>query len=771
MTVINTNVGALTARTYALAANDSMQTAMERLSSGLRINSAADDAAGMAVSNKMESQLRGMNVAIRNSQDGISLVQTAEAGMSEITNMIIRMRELSVQMNNGVYTDGDRTNAQLEVTALLAEIDKIADNTAFNNVKVLDGTYATDIRAGNTNIETITVAIASQATDALGAVAEETVAASSVATGTRTDNGDGTQTSALNVEASSALTVNLSTESTAFVTDSGTTSTYTLTGADSGDFAVDASTGVITSSAAVAFDETTADNNSKALVLTIEKREDSVAVAADDYTSSTTGNAVTSSVSFEESDSVSLAVSADSAALVTAANASLNGAVRYELSGTDSAFFSMADNTTGVLTAAAAVNYSTTPASNSKSITLKAIDRIATNTVVAGTGGTSTTLGSAVTTSFNIEEADSFVVTESAALATAVAAATPTNTYYVLGGTDAANFTVDASNGTLTSVGAEDFDHATTGADNDRVVTLKVFDAAATQTVAAATGDFVSTTNGAQTATLDITSGASSDLSVASTNEIIMNLNSGFQTMLTNTSTGGDDGSGTNVLVGAINYSVGNFSTNAGPLTLSSSNVSIDSSTGAVTLTPGMVEGSVNADVQFDIVATDGSANVYTMTVSLEIVAENAIATEALTMNITESTVIAEDTITATITESAKHVDTIALNVTKAEDHLENVDVSTKAGAARAVTILDKALDEISSSQAKLGAIQNRLQHNIDNLSNGAMLTETARGRITDADFARETSELSKQQILGQAATSMLAQANQSKQSILALLQ
>jgi flagellin len=94
MTVINTNVGALTARTYSIKANESMQKSMERLSSGLRINSAADDAAGLAVANKMESQLRGMNVAIRNSQDGISLVQTAEAGMGEISNMVIRMREL-----------------------------------------------------------------------------------------------------------------------------------------------------------------------------------------------------------------------------------------------------------------------------------------------------------------------------------------------------------------------------------------------------------------------------------------------------------------------------------------------------------------------------------------------------------------------------------------------------------------------------------------------------------------------------------------------------
>ena len=107
------------ARTYATKANEKGQTAMERLSSGMRINSAADDAAGMAVANKMTSQLSGIKMAIRNSQDGISLVQTAESGMSEITNMILRMRELAVQMENGIYTNKDRDNAQLEVNALL----------------------------------------------------------------------------------------------------------------------------------------------------------------------------------------------------------------------------------------------------------------------------------------------------------------------------------------------------------------------------------------------------------------------------------------------------------------------------------------------------------------------------------------------------------------------------------------------------------------------------------------------------------------------------
>ena len=148
MTVINTNVGALMARTYATKANDKMQTSMERLSSGMRINSAADDAAGLAVANKMTSQLSGIKMAIRNSQDGISLVQTAEAGMGEITNMILRMRELAVQMENGIYTAKDRDNAQLEVNALLSEIDKIAVNTRFNDVAVLDGSYDQTIRAG-----------------------------------------------------------------------------------------------------------------------------------------------------------------------------------------------------------------------------------------------------------------------------------------------------------------------------------------------------------------------------------------------------------------------------------------------------------------------------------------------------------------------------------------------------------------------------------------------------------------------------------------------
>ena len=128
--------------------------------------------------------------------------------------------------------------------------------------------------------------------------------------------------------------------------------------------------------------------------------------------------------------------------------------------------------------------------------------------------------------------------------------------------------------------------------------------------------------------------------------------------------------------------------------------------------------------------------------------------------------------VTYTNRAGTAHTENLKLNLTnEVEDQLDDINVETAAKATRAIETLDKALEEVSTAQAKLGAIQNRLSHNIDNLSKGSMLTEQSVGRIVDADFATETSELSKQQILAQAATSMLAQANQSKQSVLALLQ
>jgi flagellin len=427
VTVINTNVGALMARTYATKANDKMQTSMERLSSGLRINSAADDAAGMAVANKMSSQLSGIKMAIRNSQDGISLVQTAESGMGEITNMILRMRELAVQMENGIYTSKDRDNAQLEVNALLAEVDKIANNTRFNDVKVLDGSYDQTIRAGNTNAETIRVAIGS------------------------------------------------------------------LKGSD---------------------------------MAKIEAK--AVEYAIDGGTDTNTAN----QLDVQEAKVVKIDTSV--------------------FSDTFKAAFKT--------------------------------DSLGTFTLAPPANGT-------------------------------LAALDPDD--------DNDSFTIDAKTGVITSKFQMDFED--TGLAKD------------------------------------------------------------------------DNGDGTLTDATAVGGIIGES-----------------------------VAGTKVFQVQVTYTNRAGTAH-----------------TENLKLNLTN----------------------------EVEDQLDDINVETAAKATRAIETLDKALEEVSTAQAKLGAIQNRLSHNIDNLSKGSMLTEQSVGRIVDADFATETSELSKQQILAQAATSMLAQANQSKQSVLALLQ
>ena len=136
MTVINTNTAALRAQNGSRVANQALQTAMERLSTGKRINSAKDDAAGLAIASSMTSQIRGMNQAIRNANDGISLAQTADGALGEVTNMLQRIRELAVQSASGTYSNDDRANLQSEVAELGAQINDIIANTKFNGVAV-----------------------------------------------------------------------------------------------------------------------------------------------------------------------------------------------------------------------------------------------------------------------------------------------------------------------------------------------------------------------------------------------------------------------------------------------------------------------------------------------------------------------------------------------------------------------------------------------------------------------------------------------------------
>ncbi|AOF99352.1 MAG: flagellin N-terminal helical domain-containing protein [Blastomonas fulva] len=160
MTVIGTNVAAMRASYASTTAQNSLSKAIDRLSTGKRINSAADDAAGNAIATRMTSQIRGLNQAVRNANDGISLAQTAEGGMNEIVNMLQRMRELSVQSASGTLQDTDRVNLQAEVAELILQIDDVASRTDFNGVALLDGTNATvDVQTGSSSGETVAITL------------------------------------------------------------------------------------------------------------------------------------------------------------------------------------------------------------------------------------------------------------------------------------------------------------------------------------------------------------------------------------------------------------------------------------------------------------------------------------------------------------------------------------------------------------------------------------------------------------------------------------
>jgi len=155
---VNTNMSALTAHN-AMSKNTALSgNSMEKISSGLRITKAGDDAAGLAISEKMRAQIRGLDQANRNVQDGISLIQTAEGGMEEAGNILQRMRELTVQGANGTNDTGEVANIEKELSELGAEIERIADTTAFNGKKLLEGTNGTiEVQAGANSGEKLTI--------------------------------------------------------------------------------------------------------------------------------------------------------------------------------------------------------------------------------------------------------------------------------------------------------------------------------------------------------------------------------------------------------------------------------------------------------------------------------------------------------------------------------------------------------------------------------------------------------------------------------------
>lgn len=187
---INTNINSMNAQRNASMSGSSLTTAMQRLSSGLRINSAKDDAAGLAIATRMDAQYRGINVAIRNANDGISLAQTAEGGLQTLTDMVQRMRELTVQASNSTNQTGDLSALNQEYTQLSTEIARTVSSVQFNGQSLLDTTAAFTFQVGANTGQTITIAASSMAvaTGDLSGVMGGSGAASSLVTSAAAEN-------------------------------------------------------------------------------------------------------------------------------------------------------------------------------------------------------------------------------------------------------------------------------------------------------------------------------------------------------------------------------------------------------------------------------------------------------------------------------------------------------------------------------------------------------------------------------------------------------
>jgi len=167
--VINSNIASVTAQRHLTESRAEMEQAMERLSSGKRINSAMDDAAGLTIAHSLDAKVSSLNMAARNANDGISLINLAEGALDEVTTMLIRMRELATQSINGTYASADRTNLNLEYQALATEITRISDNTFFNGIAVIGGTDSITFQVGHGSSDTISLTAQNMAASAIGA--------------------------------------------------------------------------------------------------------------------------------------------------------------------------------------------------------------------------------------------------------------------------------------------------------------------------------------------------------------------------------------------------------------------------------------------------------------------------------------------------------------------------------------------------------------------------------------------------------------------------
>lgn len=693
MTIINSNISAMRAQNGSLAAQAGLDRAMERLSTGLRINSARDDAAGLAISQRMTSEIRGMAVAIRNASDGISLAQTAEGSLGEITNMLQRMNELAAQSANGTLGVKEREALNTEVQQLLSEIDNVSTTTKFNGLNLLDGS-ATNLK---------------------------------LQTGSRAG-----ETTALNIQSSR-------------ISELGTGNTAGLTA--TGEF-----------------------NATAANLSTLEAGDliiNGVQIGGADK-SADTGSTVAKASSAQAKAAAINAKSAETGVRAVVGETTMHGSAMTAaaLTGTITINGAEIDVTT------------TTDAAESRAAVIKAINEHSGMTGVVAVDSGNDNSG------VRLEAADGRNIT--VALDTLTAAATGLKV-----GTQTGTYSLVADAGTSINVSSTDKgDIGNAGlavGTYDRGVSYVSTDARGVTGVALAGGDLV--ING-----ISIRGSGSSDDHASSVNAdksgiaIANAINASsadtgvtaFANSLTIQGTGitAIDESST-VTINGVEIDVTTVAANTAQENLSDVAAAINNYSDAT----GVV-ATLNGEGGLSLTAADGR----NITIESDDFALANLGLAGATVGGASYALDATAYSTVTL-QSAGKIEVrggaagsdggtfASLNFEEGVYgsntgglKIGDIDISTQKGATMALDAIASALDTVALNRAVLGAVQNRLEATISNLTTTSTNVAESRSRILDADFATETTNLARSQILSQAAQAMLAQANQSQQSVLQLL-
>ena len=718
--VVNTNVSSLTAQ-RALAFADSLQSeAMTRLSTGSKINSASDDAAGLAIASRMTAQVNGLNMAVKNANDGIALTQSIEGALVEVSDMLQRLRELAVQSSNDTNTDTDRAFIQEEVNLLIAEISRVSSNTRFNGQLVLDGTFTSrQMQVGTEGGETIAVSIDSVSANQLGAyqIVGERVEAQLGTGGGAYDN---------ITDAGDDLIIN----------GNSLSKTIDVAAKDSAK-AVAAKVNAVSGETGVS-----AEAKTYALLSSEYATDQTYSVRINNKT---TGSFVISNSNVLDAVDKINAISGSTG--VTAGATTDNKVRLYSADGSD---ILVENESTGTALKVQTVGHDGESVQPSK-YWHHALAADATNNKGLGVAnGTYTikqlstgqeyafTLAAATTQEATVAELES-AINGGTGLSGFKVVDNPNQTNpssaYVTASEGFGAFEIYS--GTDTSVAA----NKQTDAGYATVAQWDTTGAAAPAHTGGETTNFILRNN---------STGVDFNFSVTVTG--------------TNEATAAQVQTGLNAITGLSGFVVNETNTATtldiwGPKDFG--DFTILTAAGAASGATYQA-GDLNA---FDVALAAASGN-DSATVQGTI-ALNSSKTFSVTQSDETSGVVTDpDVATGSLVN-----DNYFVTRSSALNTVSNIDFRTQSGASSSLSVLDGAIEKISSMRATLGAVENRLDHTVSNLMNISENTEAARSRIQDADFAAESAKLAKAQVLKQAGVGMLAQANAGAQLVLQLLQ